>query len=242
MCARTTMKEQPDGLAAYLDGMQPGLAAPAGYRPRYNIAPTQQHFILAGEAERIAARCARWGLVNSWAGDAKRAARQINARIETAAGSRAYARAFKRRRCAVPFDGWYEWSGPKSARRPHWIHRGDEQPFLLAGLWELWTPPGGEQPLATFTILTTGADARLQPIHDRMPVVLPEDRAAEWVDPALDDPDRALRLLAGVNMDAFTARAVSTHVNYVRNDAPALIEEIDPAALETAPRQAPRLL
>lgn len=242
MCARTTMKQDPAALAAYLDGMQPGLAAPAGYRPRYNIAPTQQHFILTGGPEQIASRSARWGLVNSWAKDAKRAARQINARIETAAGSRAYARAFKRRRCAVPFDGWYEWSGPKSARQPHWIHRGDESPFLFAGLWELWTPPDGAEPLATFTILTAGAAARLQPIHDRMPVVLPEDRAAEWVDPALDDPDRALRLLADVNMDAFTVRAVSTRVNYVQNDAPDLIEEIDAAEIDAVQPQALKLL
>ena len=229
MCGRFTLAATPAVLVDALLGIHPELVPPATAQPRCNIAPTQEHFIFAGRAERIAALPADWGLVNSWAADAKRAARQINARLETAAESRAYAPAFKRRRCAVPADGWYEWSGPADARRPHWIHRGDEAPFLLAGLWENGTPPGSDEQRATFTILTTSAASRLQPIHDRMPVVLPEDRIEEWLDPALTDAGQARRLLAGVNMDAFTARPVSTRVNYVRNDDAGLLREIDPA-------------
>ena len=126
MCGRFTLAATPAVLVDALLGIHPELVPPATAQPRCNIAPTQEHFIFAGRAERIAALPADWGLVNSWAADAKRAARQINARLETAAESRAYAPAFKRRRCAVPADGWYEWSGLADARRPHWIHRGDE--------------------------------------------------------------------------------------------------------------------
>ena len=235
MCGRFTLAATSAALVDALLGIHPELVPPATARPRCNIAPTQEHFIFAGRAERISALAADWGLVNSWAADAKRAARQINARLETAAESRAYAAAFKRRRCAVPADGWYEWSGPADARQPHWIHRGDEAPFLLAGLWEAWTPPGSDERRNTFTILTASAASRLQPIHDRMPVVLPEDRIAEWLDPALTDAGQARRLLDGVNMDAFTARPVSTRVNYVRNDDADLLREIDPVAAQPQP-------
>lgn len=227
MCGRMTWATdgRPGGEAIQL--LIPGARAAFRPPPRYNIAPTQEHAIARAEREEIVVEAARWGLINAWAKDAKRAARQINARAETAHESRAYRAAFARRRCAVPADGWYEWTGPKRARQPHWIHRGDGAAFLLAGLYEAWTPPEGP-PRTTFTVLTTSAAARLAPIHERMPLVLPPERLEDWLDPGEREPARLRRLLEGPPMDAFTARPVSPRVNSVRHDDAGLLLAFDP--------------
>ena len=153
----------------------------AAVQARFNIAPTQLHPIILADGEAFAAQPARWGLVNAWARDAKQAARQINARAETVADSRAYARPFRRQRCLVPADGWYEWSGPKQQRQPHWIHRADREPFVFAGLYDIWHPEP-DRPAVTFTILTTEATDALASIHARMPVVMPPERQEAWLD------------------------------------------------------------
>lgn len=173
--------------------------------------------------EDVVAETARWGLVNSWATDAKRAGRQINARSETAATSRAYARPFRRTRCLVPADGWYEWSGPKEARQPHWIHHADGEPFFFAGLYEVWYPEP-EQPRTTFTILTTDANDSLAAIHQRMPVVMPPERIDDWLNPMAEDVGALRALLVAAPNDAFVSVPVSPRVNSVRNDDPSLLE------------------
>ena len=226
MCGRMTWGTREALRDGALERLIPGIRI--GFRPppRYNIAPTQEHVIARAEREEVVAEAARWGLINAWAKDAKRAARQINARAETVHESRAYRAAFARRRCAVPADGWYEWTGPKQARQPHWIHRGDGEAFLLAGLYEAWAPPeGGIR--TTFTVLTTSAAARLAPIHDRMPLVLPPERLDDWLDPGERDPARLRALLAAAPMDAFTARAVSPRVNSAKHDDAELLLPVD---------------
>ena len=193
------------------------------HKPRFNVAPMQIHPIVVVDGERFALQSARWGLVNSWAKDDRRAARQINARSETVAESRAYARSFKRRRCLVPADGWYEWSGPKTQRQPHWIHRGDREPFLFAGLYDIWHPEP-DRSLVTFTILTKESTEALASIHSRMPVVLPPDRQEAWLDSGNEDTESVLALLDLPPDDAFVAEPVSARVNFVKHDDPSLLQ------------------
>ena len=222
MCGRFTLTVDTLDDLAQLQQLDPRIFAAVRFQPRFNIAPTNRHPIVRFEREEFTAETAHWGLINHWAKDAKRAARQINARRENLASSRVWTPAFQRRRCAVPADGWFEWTGPKDNRQPHWIHRPDREPFLFAGLYERWTPPAenGESsaPITTFTIITAPANDQLAAIHDRMPVVLPNERLDDWLDPQQQNLDRLSSLLIAAPDDAFISRPVSPRVNAVRND------------------------
>ena len=125
-------------------------------------------------------RPARWGLVKFGSKDAKQAARRINARMETLERRPAFRNAFQRRRCVVPADGFFEWIGPKERREPIWFHRPDQGLILFAGLYESWQP-SPEEWRRTFTIITTEPNSVVEPIHDRMPVVLPDERVDDWL-------------------------------------------------------------
>lgn len=231
MCGRFTLTVEQQQLIENM--LQYGIEVSFDYFsvvPRFNIAPTQLHAIILAEREELLVQPARWGLINSWARDAKRASRQINARSETVAESRAYARPFQRQRCLVPADGWYEWSGPKDQRQPHWIHRADREPFLFAGLYDVWHPEP-DRPMLTFTILTREASQALASIYSRMPVVLPADRHEAWLDAGNQDSAAVLPLLHLPPDDAFVADPVSTRVNSVKHDDPSLL----------LPEQQPRL-
>jgi putative SOS response-associated peptidase YedK len=169
---------------------------------------------------------AKWGLVNFWAKDAKRAAQQINARAETLAKSNAFREAFAQRRCVVPADGFYEWEGTAAARRPIWFHREDGGLIYFAGLYESWQPQP-EQWQRTFTIVTTEPNGLIAPIHNRMPVVLPADLVDIWLDPQEEDLEKLQKLLRPAAEDALVARRVSQRANSVKNDDPACIEPVE---------------
>ena len=174
MCGRFTLSRQDRVSLARELGVPLGQLPEDSYRPRYNIAPTNRHWIMRMEYEDRELLRARWGLINNWAKDAKIGYRQINARAETLDKRPAFRGAFKKRRCVVPADGFFEWTGPKSARQPIWFHRPDGSLLLFAGLYESWQrEPGAWEP--TFAIITTDANATLEPVHDRMPVILPEE-------------------------------------------------------------------
>jgi putative SOS response-associated peptidase YedK len=195
----------------------------ADYRPRFNIAPTDQHFIVTAEFERRKVQRARWGLVNRWARDNSRASQCINAKAETLEQRPTFTEAFQRRRCVVPADGFYEWTGPKSKRQPLWIHPRAGGLMLFAGLYECWYPEKN-QPEVTFTIVTCPANAAIAKIHDRMPVVL-DDRAAEdWMNPREPDPLSLKRLLMPTSSDLLSVRPASPLVNSVKNEGPALLD------------------
>ena len=142
MCGRFTLtRQEAEELAAELGVPVESLS---NYRPRYNIAPTDQHWIVRTKYEERELLSARWGLVNSWANDGKRAAQQINARAESLAARPAFKDAYAKRRCVVPADGFFEWVGAKGARQPIWFHRLDGGLLLFAGLYESWQPKPGE--------------------------------------------------------------------------------------------------
>ena len=229
MCGRYTLTGNLDELvevfdAPPLDGLDLGL-------PRYNIAPTQDAPVVAvgSEGRRIAAF--RWGLVPFWADDPSIGSRMINARSETVAEKPAFRNAFRKQRCLVPADGFYEWQKPEGdgPKRPHWIHRPDERPFAMAGIWERWRDEeAGEddEPLLTFAILTAEAPAWMRPIHPRMPLVLPESAWERWLDRE-SEAEEVASLLDEGEVDDFEAREVSRVVNSPSNDRPECIQPAD---------------
>jgi putative SOS response-associated peptidase YedK len=170
---------------------------------------------------------ARWGLINHWAKDAKIGYRQINARSETLEKRPAFRDAFKKRRCAVPADGFFEWTGPKEQRQPIWFHRPDGGLLLFAGLYESWQPAPDEwEP--TFTIITTDANATLVPVHNRMPVILPDEVVDDWLHPRQDDLAALSGLLVPARDGVLVGTPVSLRVNSVKNDDPACLEPVQP--------------
>jgi putative SOS response-associated peptidase YedK len=166
---------------------------------------------------------AKWGLVNSWAKDAKRAAAQINARAETLATSGSFRDAFTKRRCLVPADGFFEWVGAGNDRRPIWFHRPDGRLFLFAGLYESWkaTPDDWQR---TFTIITTTPNQLVAPVHNRMPVILEDDAVDRWLDPREEDHEVLKAMLKPPPDELLVATAVSQRVNSVKNDDEACLQ------------------
>jgi putative SOS response-associated peptidase YedK len=222
MCGRFTLSEPDPQFLAEVLGVQVELLL--DYRPRYNIAPTDEHWIARIRYEEREPLRARWGLVNSWTKPGEKPRRQINARAETVETSGAFREAFLKRRCVVAADGFFEWTGPKEARQPLWFHRPDGRLFLFAGLYETWQPQPGERE-RTFTILTTGANALMAPVHDRMPVILPEDTVDAWLDPRNQDRSGLRRLLVPAPEDLLVATPVSPLANSVKNDVPEVLQE-----------------
>ncbi len=191
---------------------------------RYNIAPTQDVPVLradgSGQTELL---LMRWGLIPSWAKDAAIGARMINARIETAAEKPSFRSAFRRRRCIIPSDGFYEWKTRGDGKQPYRICLGDMGVFAFAGLWEGWQDPAGGEVLSC-SILTTEASARLQPIHHRMPVILKPDQYPVWLDPAGDPP---ADIATPFDDDRMQTYPVSRAVNKPVNDSPECFEAIE---------------
>jgi len=192
------------------------------YTPRYNAAPMQRLFIVISEYENRKIVPARWGLVNRWAKDNSRASQCINAKAETLEVRPSFRDAFKKRRCVVPADGFYEWTGPKNARRPMWIHRADGNLILFAGLYEDWFPEK-ERPETTFTIITCEPNPLMRPIHNRMPVILDNRAADDWMNPTEAEPLSLKRLLIPAADDVLLAQPASPLANSVKNDGPELL-------------------
>jgi putative SOS response-associated peptidase YedK len=217
------------------------VAAPE-HEPSYNVAPRATVFAvrerIADDQRRRYLSELRWGLVPSWAKDPKLGDRMINARAETVADKPAYQRAFRRHRCLLPAEGFYEWEHRDGGRRkqPWFIHGRDGQPLAFAGLWSAWrdrTDPDAEW-LRTCVIITTAANRTLAPLHDRMPVVLTEPDWEQWLDPTVDPSDDAVdslqRLLVPAPDELLVAYPVSPLVNSAKHDSPELVEPFDPSA------------
>ncbi len=222
MCGRYTLKTPASEFAALFEGIFDGLAVPE-FRPRYNIAPTQKAPIVRlNEHRHLEWQPLRWGLVPFWAKDVKSGARMINARSETVAEKPAFRAAFRKRRCLVPADGFFEWQKAGKTKIPYYITMADESPFAMAGLWERWDKEG--EPVETFTILTTDANDRVRPLHDRMPVILDREAFETWLDPEYSDFERLKYLLKPLPDHRIQTRRVSTWVNNPKHDDPKCIE------------------
>jgi len=189
--------------------------------PRYNVAPTQTVLAVRTGPDGLQCALLRWGLVPSWSADASGAAKLINARSETAANKPAFRSAFKRRRCVVPADGFFEWVQVGRKKQPQYFSLRGGGPFAFAGLWEAWEKEG--QRLETVSILTTDANALVRPAHDRMPVILPHGAEAAWLERGAEE------LLRPYPAEEMAVRAVSDRVNSARNEGPECVEPAGPA-------------
>lgn len=220
MCGRYSLKADISQLAMRFEFAADDVV----HEPAYNIAPTQQVLTVTHDGERHAEHM-RWGLIPFWAKDMKIGYRMINARGETVAEKPSFRTALRKRRCLILADGFYEWQklGGKQ-KRPMRITLKSDEPFAFAGLWETWKDPEGEL-VKSCTIITTSANAFLNSIHERMPVILPQEQESFWLDHEVEDPVALSSVIASYpdEMDAFE---VSTLVNNTRNKGPEVMTPV----------------
>lgn len=225
MCGRFASTTPPDKLAAYFGAEAP--ADPDDVEPDYNVAPTRDVPVVRIREDSRHLDYLRWGLVPRWAKDLRIGSKMINARAETVATKNSFRSAFARRRCLVTADGFYEWKrlDPKT-KQPMYISRVDGDPLAFAGLYERWTDAEGLREIHTCTIITTTPNATMEPIHDRMPVLLAPKNWDQWLEPTNDDIAELSKLLVPAPDGLLHAYAVSDQVNSVKNNEPSLLEPI----------------
>ena len=220
MCGRFSLGVDTDRLVAEF-----GIATVADpHEPRYNIAPTQPVPAVVRGDDGLRLGALRWGLVPHWADDPGIGNRLINARSETVHRKPAFRDAFRERRCWVLADGFYEWREEDGRKVPVHFHLPDAAPFAFAGLWDRWR--SDEDDIVSCTLLTTEPNDDVEPVHDRMPVILPADVRERWLDPDADPSD--LKALLRPFPGALESHTVSTRVNRPENDDPSLIEPASP--------------
>ena len=226
MCGRYVLKSSPQRLREVFGIEGPDTAHSETWRPRYNLAPQQDAPVVRCLEGQRRLDLLRWGLMPVWAKDPALGNRLINARSETVADKPAFRSAFKSRRCIVPADGFYEWQQQPAGKQPFYIHRQDGELLAMAGLWEQWTSPSGEQ-VPTFSILTMAANAWMQPLHERMPVILEGDALDAWLDPATQ-PSQLQALFRPLPLDALAAYPVTRAMGNVRHDHPDNLDPLPP--------------
>jgi len=223
MCSRFSLTSSPDELSRLF-----AAGVPDDFPPRYNIAPSQPVIIVrTGLRSEREFRLVRWGLIPSWAKDPQRYSMLINARAETACEKPSFRGAMRHRRCLVPANGYYEWTGPRGSRRPHLITMKDTQPFAMAGLWEPWLGADGSE-IETMAILTTAASEDVASIHDRMPVIVDPGDYQRWLDCSSGRENDVLDLLAPPPRGRMGARSVNPKLNDPTTEGPSLLQPDNP--------------
>lgn len=205
-------------------------------RPRYNIAPTQRVAVARPTATGREIVGLQWGLVPAWAKARDLSAGLINARSETVSEKPSFRHAFRSRRCLVPADGFYEWKAEGNVKQPYRMTLGNGGGFAFAAIWERWDRDAVGAPLETFAIVTTTANALLQPIHHRMPVILDDADHDTWLDTSLPTAD-ILALLRPFPAERMVVRRAGTRVNSVANDSPDCMAEDASPPPPARPRQ-----
>ena len=222
MCGRFTLTAELGHVAdAFAAEISPALE---GFQPRYNIAPTDDVPIVIAAPGGRRAGPMRWGLVPRWADSPRVGARLINARAETVATRSTFRESFLARRCLVPADGFYEWEARATGKQPYWIHRPGSALFAMAGIWALWSDGDGDR-LATFSILTREAPDPIRWLHDRVPVILPEDCWTDWL--ARGTVLESLHaIVAGTDPPDLRLHPVARAVNRAGYEDPDCIDEV----------------
>ena len=218
------MQERPVSDLAEIFEAEALVDEPGG---RYNIAPTDEAIVVVERDDRRALTGYRWGLIPHWAPDARIASRTFNARAELIASMPAFRESFRRRRCLVPVDAFYEWKRQDGVRQPYRIFRADGRPLALAGLWAGWKNPETDEVRRTFTIVTTTPNAVVAELHNRMPVIVPDEAWARWLDPRPTELGELRALLEPSDEVALEIAPASRLVNDVRNDGPQLLLALD---------------
>jgi putative SOS response-associated peptidase YedK len=247
MCGRYAASRSPDDLVVEFEAVRAEGQSPLP--ADYNVAPTKDVYVVRHKKERDAEgrptggghrelRSVRWGLVPSWAKDASVGNRMLNARVESLTDKPAFRTAARTRRCLVPADGWYEWAKrlDTPAKQPYFITPQDGSVLAFAGLWEVWGR--GEDRLYTCTVVTAPAVGALTEIHERMPLVLPPDRWAAWLDPGREDVEDLAAPTPPEVVEALELRPVSTAVNNVAHNGPELLARAESVS---APADQPAL-
>lgn len=218
MCGRFSLTAN----AAELQAAFPEFTLPHQIQPRFNIAPSQPIAVIPNDG-RNTADFFVWGLIPSWAKEISIGSKLINARAETLSEKPSFRAAFRRRRCLILADGFYEWQKPpgnsKQPKTPYFIHLEGHAPFGMAGLWEIWQSPDGSE-IRSCTIITTEPNALIAPLHSRMPVILPRAAWQTWLNPAEQHPETLAPLLRPYPAGQMHAYPVSQRVNAPTYDAP----------------------
>lgn len=222
MCGRFVLYSSLDDIVRAFDVQQTQLQL----RPSYNIAPTQSVAVVLQQHGANALEEMVWGLIPVWAKERGIGSRMINARAETLAEKPSFKRPLASQRCLVPADGFYEWRKTEQGKVPMLISLNSRRPFGFAGLYDTWTSPEGER-VRSCTIITTGANDLVRAIHDRMPVILPKELEAAWLDPTSQTVGELLALLQPYPAHEMEAHAVPRSVNSVENNTPELIYPVD---------------
>jgi len=221
MCGRFTLRTSPSEISRFFEVAIQDLA------PRYNIAPTQSIAAIrvAPDAQQREFTKLHWGLIPSWAKDRKIGYSTINARAETVDSKPSFRSSFKKRRCLILADGFFEWQkSDDKKKQPFYIHMKDNRPFAFAGLWERWKGDGDE--IESCTIIVTEGNDLMKPIHDRMPVILDPTNFDFWLDPEVDDVTQLRELLQPYSGNGLEAEPVSTLVNSPKNDVAACVTPV----------------
>ncbi len=222
MCGRFSLGASATTLVAQFNLFE---ALP--WTPRYNIAPTQEVLVVVQNPTNVKrqARLHRWGLIPSWAKDRGIGNQLINAQAKTAETKPAFRVAFRKRRCLILADGFFEWKKENRHKQPYHIRLRDGRPFAFAGLWEHWEGPEGKA-IDSCTILTATPNDLLRPLHHRMAVVLPSNGYDRWLDPSIQEAEVLQPLLRPYPSEEMTAYPVSTVVNNPANDTPSCTEPL----------------
>lgn len=219
MCGRYASSRSPDDLTSYFRVEEP---AETVLPPSYNVAPTDPVYtVLERDGARLL-KVARWGLIPSWAKEAKVGSRFINARRETVATTPVFRSAYARRRCLVPADGYFEWQPQEGRKQPYYLSARDGAPLAMAGLYEIWTDPAGER-VWSCTIVTTSAPDEFGQIHDRTPLLVPQEGWAQWLDREVEDPHAVLQPGTPGLLQAWP---VGPEVGNVRSEGPSLVQPV----------------
>ncbi|MRR59197.1 MAG: SOS response-associated peptidase [Deltaproteobacteria bacterium] len=220
MCGRFTLALPPELIAEVIGGIEQ-----AHIQLRYNIAPTQLIAVIRQNTDgRRHLEYLRWGLIPPWAKDASIGNHMINARSETVHEKPAFRHAFRSRRCLIPASGFYEWRTDGGKKQPLYIQMKDRGPMIFAGLWESWRSSNNEI-AESCTIITTSSNSLIQPLHDRMPVILDRNAWDTWLSPAAIR-EQLTPLFQPFPSDLLDMYPVGTGVNSPRNDSPDLIEPL----------------
>ena len=223
MCGRFTLRTSTKVVADLFSSL--AIDEEIQFEPNYNISPTHSVAAVRQQGDQNEFALLHWGLLPSWAKEKKIAARMINARSETVHEKPAFRAAFKRRRCLVIADGFYEWLSTPEGKQPMYITMKDNRPFAMAGLWEV-NKKATDEKIESCTVITTSANPLMAPIHDRMPVILPAERFAMWLDTGFENREALQGLLQPLDEHKMFARPVAKNVNKVGYNAADCIDEI----------------
>jgi len=225
MCGRIVQAHSPQ---AYADYFHVDVIETEQVRPRWNVAPGTDVYAVADYEELRRLGTFRWGLIPPWAKDPKIGNRAINARLETLDTKPMFRDSFAQRRCLIPADGFYEWQKLDTGKLPHYVHAKDGEPLPLAGLWSSWTNPETGERIHSCTIVTGPPNEVVARLHDRMPVIVPEELWEPWLAPEFTDTAVLKAMLRPYPGDELEEYPVSTLVNKVTVDTPDLIRPLPP--------------